>query len=628
MDFELAAERRGDVFATGVAGAPKQVLRGIADMGEPFRERMDSRIEAVTARQQAKFPEDTISKPSTRFQEATARVAGVARGFEDSIEKRMFSAEERLGLHAEWIPAPVKTAGWAAKEFGYGVVLGGPAMAVEMAGMVPVGVEAMARRPEIIPAAVAVGAVEMGRSMWHGARTSPTRMAGEFATFGALMKAPSLSPVKVKPSTVRFPGAKGVGFGLEVRRGGVTKFDPGITVMPRAEKLVTFGTPKVIETAITGKTPFTPKTALESKIVAKSFGREGAKFTDAQAVRWETTRAGVKIKEIKPTVTEVLGGHGISKKSSSAVIKTIKSHKGEMYGSIIQRAADKGGLSRIPRDFDVQVKNPIKFAEDVAARINKAEGRQAVVAKEGKVTVRETGEKLFDIHPKEVEPGTTYGREEIGWGLLPEKMITSEGVRMRSFSEQLSRKLEGGMIVGQKRTLDSPLGSVTGRIVPKHKGRIKDILDFYTGEKVSIKRLQERGKAKSAVKAEEHLERWLDTWGNDVAGTVRAISKEQIETGVVTKFEFRFDEPGVTAAAADAVYRGYSAYAPAGARSSVPPAAYPSMPPSVPPYRPPSMPPSVLPAAYPSMPPSVLPAAYPSMPPSVPSSVPPSVPSS
>lgn len=641
IDFDLAAERRGEIFKKGIWGAPKQVLAGISDMSTQPREAMESNIEAVTARQQAKFQPGTLSDLTTGFSEKLSRVATVARRFEGedqvayvpdvaqkylgapaqftvpSVKSVVYGAEDKLGLHAEWLPAPVKTVGWAAKEVVYGAAFSGTAGAVEMVGMVPAGFETMARRPDVIPAAVAVGLVTMGKGMYHGAITSPTRMAGEFATFGAVMKAPSLSPVKVKLTTVKFPEAKGVGLGLEVRRGGVTKFEPAITVMPRAEKLVTIGTPKVIEAAIVGKTPFTPKTALEAKIVAKSLGREGAKVTEARAVRWETGRAGVKIKEVKPTVTEVLKHHEISGKSASAVIKTIKSHKGDLYGSIIQRAAAKEALARIPRDFDVVVKDPIKFAKDVAARINKAEGRQVVVAKDGAVTVRKTGEKLFDIHSKEVEPGTAYGREEIGWGLLPEKMTTVEGVRMRSFSEQLSRKLEGGMIVGQKRTLESPLGSVTGRIVPKHEGRIKDILDFYTGEKVSIKRLQERGKTKSAAKAEKHLERWLDTWGGDVAGTIRSISKEQIETGVVTKFAFRLDEPGVTRAAAEAAYRGYPAYAPASARPSVPPAAYPSIPPSTQPYRPPSAPPYRPPSTPPSMRPSVPPSAPPSMPPSI-----------
>lgn len=154
-------------------------------------------------------------------------------------------------------------------------------------------------------------------------------------------------------------------------------------------------------------------------------------------------------------------------------------------------------------------------------------------------------------------------------------------------------------MVGQKRTLESPLGSVTGRIVPKHKGRIKDILDFYTGEKLSIERLRAQGKTKSATKADTHLERWLNTWGEELAATIRQISKEQIETGVVTEFAFDFGvlEPTAaklttyqaTTAAAYTPTQYTRAYSPLppGTQPYTPPISTPSStPPSVQPYRP------------------------------------------
>ncbi len=620
IDYGRAEQRRATVMAAGL-GAPKQALTEIAKMGAPSRARMERGIEATTARQQAKFPEGTLSGLTTGFARQTARVARVARGFEKPVEQRMQATEKFLGLQSERIPAPIRRVGGQAKRVGYGIAFTGTAGAVEMAGMVPQAAETMARRPEIIPAAVGVGLVTMGRGMYHGAVTDPARMAGEFIAFGAITKAPSLSPVKFKPTFIKFPTAKGVSIGMETRRGGVTKFKPGITVMPRAEKLVTIGTPKIIKTALVEKGVFTPKTALEAKIVARSLGREGAKITEAIAVRAETARAKVTIKEVTPTIKEVLKHHGISEKSASTVLKTTKSHKGTLFGSIIQRAAGERGLLRVPRDFDVVVKNPIKFAKDVAAKINKAEGRQVVVAKEGKVTVRATGEKLFDIHAPETAPSSYAGRAEIGYGLLPEKLIKPEGLRMRSFSEQTSRKLEGGMIVGQKRTLKSPLGSVTGRIVPKHEGRIKDILDFYTGEKLAIERLTARGKIKSATKADTHLEKWLDTWGKDLATNIRQISKKQIKTGVPTEFAFDFAEPAPSKLAM------YPSYPPASATySSMPP----SVPPSVPPYRlPPSMPPSPPPSVPPSIPPSMPPSVPPSVPPyRLPPSMPPSAPPS
>jgi hypothetical protein len=182
-------------------------------MGAPFREKMESQIEATKLRQQAKFPEGVISPGSAWFAEQTARVARVARGFEKPVEQQMQEAEKFLGLQSERIPEPIRWLGGQSKRVGYGVALGAPAGAVELAGMVPVAGEAMWRRKDIIPAAVGVGAVMMGKSLWHEATTDPARLTGELIAFGAYGK--GLTEVAAKAS----PYYRGPSAGVDVYTG-------------------------------------------------------------------------------------------------------------------------------------------------------------------------------------------------------------------------------------------------------------------------------------------------------------------------------------------------------------------------------------------------------------------------
>jgi hypothetical protein len=119
----------------------------------------------------------------------------------------MLGAEEWLGLHSESIPGSVRWIGGQAKRVGYGVAFSAPAGAVELIGMAPVAVETMARRPSVIPAAVGVGLVTMGKGMYHGVTTDPARMAGEFIAFGAYTKGIGELP---KASPYYLGGTKGV----------------------------------------------------------------------------------------------------------------------------------------------------------------------------------------------------------------------------------------------------------------------------------------------------------------------------------------------------------------------------------------------------------------------------------
>ncbi len=140
----------------------------------------------------------SVSEVSRRIHEGTARIGRATRELEGRVAPRVQDVERALGFHKAAIPKTIRAAGEQVKQLTYGIAFSGPAAAVEMAGMVPGGVETIARKPSILPAAAAVGMFEMGRGVWHGATTAPARTAGEFITMGAIAKgigeAPKISP--------------------------------------------------------------------------------------------------------------------------------------------------------------------------------------------------------------------------------------------------------------------------------------------------------------------------------------------------------------------------------------------------------------------------------------------------
>jgi hypothetical protein len=128
---------------------------------------------------------EPMSDISKRIHKETARVGKVARGFEKQVDPYARDIERALGFHKEIIPKPVRWTGDQVKQLGFGVAFHAPAGAVEMAGMVPGGVETIARKPSILPAAAALGTFEMGRGVWHGMTTAPGRTVGELIGMGA-----------------------------------------------------------------------------------------------------------------------------------------------------------------------------------------------------------------------------------------------------------------------------------------------------------------------------------------------------------------------------------------------------------------------------------------------------------
>ena len=83
---------------------------------------------------------------------------------------------------------------------------------------------------------------------------------------------------------------------------------------------------------------------------------------------------------------------------------------------------------------------------------------------------------------------------------------------------------------------------IKGRIMPEHKGRVKDIADAYFNAKAMIAGDKLKGRLIAARQAEIHLDRWLDSWGKDVKVHVKdlyakTLKKEGGEKAWLGSFE-------------------------------------------------------------------------------------------
>ena len=194
-------------------------------------------------------------------------------------------------------------------------------------------------------------------------------------------------------------------------------------------------------------------------------------------------------------------------------------------------------LPRTPRDIDVQVRNPAEFAKRVTEAINKKAGREVVKVEGESVIVKATGEKLFDIHP------IGFGEISLGGGILAReggylaygfktgKLIkTKEKIWTTTLSEQALRKFSGAV---ELRAKPVEFGEVRGYIAPAHAGRVKDIFDYFFAGKATAERLRMLGKARKAAELEFRLNKWIESWGKDIAEKARKMWEEAQKQGRV-----------------------------------------------------------------------------------------------
>ena len=343
-------------------------------------------------------------------------------------------------------------------------LLRSPAIAMEIAGMVPAGMERMNQTRGDIPGYALAGLGLPARAIHERLTERPQEFAGEmiglFLLTRGASRAVAASPVRFAVGRAGFPAESYTSLGLETTRGNVVGFRPLAGIGRTAEGLrPTVGTPKIDIAGALGSERFTPATPFESRIVQTALGGvEGRRIGLARDIRTVTQSSGLTLKEATPVIREVVDQHGIPNPGvvSKTIVKALRDDGAELYGSVVQRGigqeAGGVGLSRIPRDFDVRVTNTRAFQSKIVADINRAAGREVVIP-EGKagVLVKQTGKKLFDLHDLETAaaerqftPKSTS--EYIAFGIKGENLVkTQEGISAITLSEQATRKLEGSM---------------------------------------------------------------------------------------------------------------------------------------------------------------------------------------
>lgn len=436
--------------------------------------------------------------------------------------------------------------------FQKGLAKGIPDIAVMGAETAYAG-EYIARHPKESALVAVPVAVYMGKGMAKEAVEHPAEFAGRTAAMmavtGGVGYAWGRLPARPGMTSFELPsGYRGLSAGIRTQKAAWTGYEPLITVYkPKGFKLPSIGRyPDVNLAQIVGKTAaYQPATAFESSILARALRSEGVKITEGRAVRYYTVRSGVKAREITPEVQAVLARHGISElPATEAVINVLRRNEADLYGSLVQEASARSvgvrGIARTPRDFDVMVRDTSRFTTEMIDAVNKRVGSTVLIEKEGSIVSTLTGTKVFDIHAKAIESYLPKGEGTIGYGLRPERLVkTREGVKVTTLSEQASRKLQGalGRVTMGEEIMAAPSMTVKGHLLPTHVGRVKDVMDYYFAERAGIVGLSRKGRVVSAQKAEYHLERWLESWGPDVAQTVRAKYQATAPKAYIYSFE-------------------------------------------------------------------------------------------
>ena len=268
--------------------------------------------------------------------------------------------------------------------------------------------------------------------------------------------------------------------------------------------------------------PKTPTESLMSLVSLEATGGRAAKIVYPEIISGRLKTVEVKPTDFRPVIIETLAQHKIPnvEKVTDAIIKLMIKRKVTLFGSAGIRAAEaqlgRVSLARVPRDFDFHLKSGkevAQFKPEVVAVVNKAAGKEILVLTKGKVLVKNTEAKFADIKsdaPPPTEYGVGFGEEYLRWGIKTEKPVrTKEGFLTPTYSEQMYRKFSAMLISGKPREMTGTLFkegkqiTIKGRLMPEHKGRLKDIGDYYTGEMARAYKLYEMGhhiEAKTIVK--------------------------------------------------------------------------------------------------------------------------------
>jgi len=262
----------------------------------------------------------------------------------------------------------------------------------------------------------------------------------------------------------------------------------------------------------------TMERAGQTSLVVKAAGDEGKKISLAQDINPLTEKGDVRLKSFQNVAKEVIDNHRLPNADdvTKGIYNTLYEHDAALLGSTVQYGVGKEmgqvGLTRIPRDFDVHTLDPKALQKDLVQEINKRAGKEVVVASGSGVKVRDTGEKLFDIHKFESSSGRgghyasggansgtpSVSSESIGfepflsWGAKTRPLeYTDDGILAVSVGEQAARKIQGGVQASANTRTVGHGPYTTGNLVPAHDGRVKDIGDYYNAVKLQTAKMRE-----------------------------------------------------------------------------------------------------------------------------------------
>jgi len=369
---------------------------------------------------------------------------------------------------------------------GYGLTSVGNV--VEMAGMIPGGVETIAKRPDVIKPALVTGAISVPVSTATQIKEDPAQLVSDLAVFSALgygagevggfvkAKTPKIVPRYEKLSLV------------EMKSGGAAPtFEPlpygkTITVFDKpalsyAGGKISRGAPPAPSELIAGKTitAFSKSeiAAFESTLKAYS-PSELSYFQTGKTIASKVYETNKPI--YKPTKFEITS-ENIPDVAKPYVLESMKAYKGEMdvYGSVTQKQQMGGYMTRTPKDIEVVVDNPHAFVNQLSKNLEKGDIKFSIkdaTSETPKVyfetpTGKTKGVEIFPKSQSAVQEATGYiPQYEIAYGFKSQKPIKVEGFDTLRLSEQAARKLEGSTVFKE------------GKIQPKHEGRIKDVRDL------------------------------------------------------------------------------------------------------------------------------------------------------
>jgi len=392
-------------------------------------------------------------------------------------------------------------------------------------------------------------AVNVGESQVEAAAQYPFSTTAGFALPGSrvgrsfergLGDAGVTTPRRPTVQRVSLGDARGATFGLTRQRGRVTETQPLFTAARGTEGRSPFetGTPEVsLDTATGDSGVINPEmSAAEADILANTFRRAGrpdeaTKIESFRNVQAETQFSGLEPDSAEPVVGDVLESQGIPREGAGELTDLLASEDAQLYGSIVQRASaqriGEPGVSRTPRDIDVGgLESSDLFARRAERRLNEAAGEDVVTREGDSVRSAETGEELFDLHEIGEMDGdgstSIFGRETNRFGVAEDPTVrTTEGVETTTLPEQTRRKGMGATEVITEEPAD--VGPITdANIRPVYEGRVKDIPDFFVGERANIEALRRRGDTESAARAQSELESFVDAFGDEIGQRSRS----------------------------------------------------------------------------------------------------------